>query len=44
MPAYYQVYGPCQFPEKLIPKFLTLASMGRPLPVHGGGGQCRSYL
>lgn len=38
------VYGPCQYPEKLIPKFLTLASMGRPLPVHGGGGQCRSYL
>lgn len=37
-------YGPGQFPEKLIPKFATLATMGRPLPVHGGGLARRSYL
>lgn len=37
-------YGPGQFPEKLIPKFATLATMGRPLPVHGDGLARRSYL
>ena len=31
------VYGPNQFPEKLIPKFTLLASRGRDLPVHGDG-------
>lgn len=30
-------YGPCQFPEKLIPKFTLLASRGEELPVHGDG-------
>jgi hypothetical protein len=38
------VYGPHQFPEKLIPKFTLLASRGAPLPVHGDGGATRSYL
>lgn len=38
------VYGPCQFPEKLIPKFTLLASRGEELPVHGDGGATRSYL
>lgn len=32
-----QVYGPQQFPEKLIPKFALLASRGQPLPIHGDG-------
>lgn len=32
-----QVYGPQQFPEKLIPKFLLLASQKRELPMHGSG-------
>lgn len=27
------VYGPRQFPEKLVPKFALLASRGCPLPV-----------
>lgn len=31
------VYGPNQFPEKLIPKFTLLASRGETLPVHGDG-------
>lgn len=31
------VYGPHQFPEKMIPKFTLLASRGRPLPIHGDG-------
>ena len=30
------VYGPHQFPEKMIPKFTLLASRGKELPVHGG--------
>ena len=38
------VYGPHQYPEKLIPKFTLLASRGAPLPVHGDGGATRSYL
>lgn len=31
------VYGPHQFPEKLVPKFTLLARRGEPLPVHGAG-------
>jgi UDP-glucose 4,6-dehydratase len=38
------VYGPHQFPEKLVPKFTLLASRGADLPVHGDGGATRSYL
>ncbi len=38
------VYGPHQFPEKMIPKFTILASRGKELPLHGGGGAVRSYL
>jgi UDP-glucose 4,6-dehydratase len=38
------VYGPRQFPEKLIPKFIHLAMQGRPFTVHGDGGQQRSYM
>eukprot|EP00270_Netrium_digitus_P011477 TRINITY_DN365_c0_g1_i12.p1 TRINITY_DN365_c0_g1~~TRINITY_DN365_c0_g1_i12.p1 ORF type:complete len:658 (-),score=115.69 TRINITY_DN365_c0_g1_i12:141-2114(-) len=38
------VYGPCQFPEKLIPKFMLLAMQGRHLPIHGDGSNVRSYL
>ena len=36
------VYGPHQFPEKMIPKFTLLAARGSELPVHGalaGGWQ-----
>ncbi|KAL7216634.1 hypothetical protein ACSBR1_028550 [Camellia fascicularis] len=38
------VYGPNQFPEKLIPKFILLAMQGKPLPIHGDGANVRSYL
>lgn len=38
------VYGPHQFPEKLIPKFTLLASRGKDLPIHGDGMSRRSYL
>ncbi|KAL8129822.1 hypothetical protein V2J09_018977 [Rumex salicifolius] len=38
------VYGPNQFPEKLIPKFILLAMRGNPLPIHGDGSNVRSYL
>jgi len=38
------VYGPNQFPEKLIPKFILLAMRGQQLPIHGDGSNVRSYL
>jgi len=38
------VYGPNQFPEKMIPKFILLAMSGKPLPIHGDGSNVRSYL
>ena len=38
------VYGPHQFPEKLIPKFIIRASRGSDLPIHGDGDSVRSYL
>jgi hypothetical protein len=31
------VYGPHQFPEKMIPMFTLLASRGKELPLHGDG-------
>jgi dTDP-glucose 4,6-dehydratase len=37
-------YGPNQFPEKLIPRFLTNALEGRPLPVFGDGMNVREWL
>jgi dTDP-glucose 4,6-dehydratase len=37
-------YGPCQFPEKLIPLMLINALEGKPLPVYGDGGNIRDWL
>ena len=37
-------YGPRQFPEKLIPHFLTNALEGRELPIYGDGMQSRDWL
>jgi dTDP-glucose 4,6-dehydratase len=37
-------YGPCQFPEKLIPLMITHAFDGKPLPVYGDGMQIRDWL
>ncbi|GAV77824.1 Epimerase domain-containing protein/RmlD_sub_bind domain-containing protein [Cephalotus follicularis] len=38
------VYGPNQYPEKLIPKFILLAMKAEQLPIHGNGSNVRSYL
>ncbi len=37
-------YGPCQFPEKLIPLVIQRALGGRPLPVYGTGSNVRDWL
>lgn len=37
-------YGPCQFPEKLIPHMILNALQGKPLPVYGDGQQVRDWL
>jgi dTDP-glucose 4,6-dehydratase len=37
-------YGPAQFPEKLIPLFLTNAFEGKSLPVYGDGLHVRDWL
>lgn len=37
-------YGPCQFPEKLIPHMILNALSGKPLPVYGDGAQIRDWL
>lgn len=37
-------YGPCQFPEKLIPLAILHAAAGRPIPIYGDGRQVRDWL
>ncbi len=37
-------YGPWQFPEKLIPLFVTNALDGEPLPLYGDGQQVRDWI
>jgi dTDP-glucose 4,6-dehydratase len=37
-------YGPYQFPEKLIPLFITNAFQGAALPVYGDGLQYRDWI
>jgi len=37
-------YGPCQFPEKLIPLMILKALAGEPLPVYGEGINVRDWL
>lgn len=38
------VYGPKQYPEKLIPKFINLLARGMPCTLHGSGENQRSFL
>lgn len=38
------VYGPHQFPEKVIPKFVSLLKRGRRMILHGDGSPTRKYL
>ncbi|MBV8195952.1 MAG: dTDP-glucose 4,6-dehydratase [Candidatus Dormibacteraeota bacterium] len=37
-------YGQYQYPEKIIPLFITNALDDRPLPIYGDGGAVRDYL
>ena len=37
-------YGPYQFPEKVIPLFITNALQNLPLPIYGNGSAVRDYL
>lgn len=37
-------YGPYQFPEKLIPLFITNAFAGEPLPLYGDGQHVRDWI
>lgn len=38
------VYGPHQYPEKLIPKFINQLLRGRPVTLHGTGQNKRNFL
>ena len=38
------VYGPRQYPEKLIPKFIQLLKENKKLTIHGDGKALRSFL
>jgi dTDP-glucose 4,6-dehydratase len=38
------VYGPCQFPEKLIPKFTLMGLQNVPMTIHGEGLTQRSFI
>mmetsp|Transcript_77461 Transcript_77461/g.175159 ORF Transcript_77461/g.175159 Transcript_77461/m.175159 type:complete len:302 (+) Transcript_77461:174-1079(+) len=38
------VYGPHQFYEKLVPKFIAQLNAGRRLTIHGTGGNTRNFL
>jgi UDP-glucose 4,6-dehydratase len=38
------VYGPRQFPEKVVPRFLCRAAAGQPLQLQGSGAQTRHFL
>ena len=37
-------FGPFQFPEKLIPLFITNALVDEPLPLYGDGGNVRDWI
>lgn len=37
-------YGPYQYPEKIIPLFITNALVGKSLPLYGDGSAVRDYM
>jgi dTDP-glucose 4,6-dehydratase len=37
-------YGPNQHPEKLIPRLITNALRGKPLPIYGSGKNVRDWI
>jgi dTDP-glucose 4,6-dehydratase/UDP-glucose 4,6-dehydratase len=38
------VYGPCQYPEKLIPRFIELLKEGKKVTIQGDGSNVRAFL
>ncbi|KAK8804665.1 hypothetical protein WA171_006633 [Blastocystis sp. BT1] len=38
------VYGPHQYPEKVIPKFINLVERGKKMTIHGTGHNLRTFL
>ena len=38
------VFGPYQFPEKIIPKFTARLLDGKKVPIHGNGSNIRTYI
>jgi len=40
----FNVYGPRQHPEKVIPRFITSALLGRALTIHGDGSAIRDFV
>jgi dTDP-glucose 4,6-dehydratase len=44
VPRGCNIFGPRQFPEKMIPLFATNAILGEPLPVYGDGRQEREWM
>lgn len=38
------VYGPRQYPEKVIPKFICLLAQNKPCTIHGNGLNKRSFI
>ena len=38
------VYGPRQYPEKLIPKFIKLLKENKPVTIHGDGSSLRAFI
>jgi len=37
-------YGPYQYPEKIVPKFVCNLIQGKKVPIHGSGLHIRSYI
>jgi dTDP-glucose 4,6-dehydratase len=37
-------YGPCQYPEKLVPLFVTNLLENKPVPIYGDGRNIRDWL
>jgi len=38
------IYGPHQYPEKVIPKWILLLQQGKKCPIHGNGSNVRAFL
>jgi len=38
------IYGPHQYPEKVIPKWICLLDRGKKCPIHGDGSHMRAFM